>query len=223
MEKRNNKDIITLAINIILFIMPFAAWMYMTFNAGKYDSMSLRGIRNLQYYTVESNLLYGISCLIYFFHRRKALKDGTKFPRWVMILKLTAVTSVTLTFMCVMGFLGPVWGYASMVRGANFFLHLVVPVSAIVVFLVLETEHALGFGSTLISLIPTTIYAVIYLGRIIIQGRYEDEYGGNDWYGFAMWGLPVSIMIFFAILVFTFAFSMILRIVHNRRAHGSGE
>ena len=43
--------------------------------------------------------------------------------------------------------------------------------------------------SALIAVIPMIVYGTFYLGNILLNGRGEWP-DTNDWYGFAMWGIP---------------------------------
>jgi hypothetical protein len=63
--------------------------------------------------------------------------------------------------------------------------------------------------SALIAVIPMIVYGTFYLGNILLNGRGEWP-DTNDWYGFAMWGIPASFLVFVIIAAATWVFALIL-------------
>ena len=149
--------------------------------------LASRGWRNLRYFTVLSNEFCGIVSLLWIV---RAVR-GKTFPA---LLKLMAVSGVGLTFAIVAFFLAPMNPQLNLYQGGNLWFHLIVPVTAMIEFLILDTKR-LPVKQTLIAAIPSLIYGLGYLINILINGRGEWP-NTNDWYGFLTWGYPIGFLIF---------------------------
>ncbi len=149
--------------------------------------LASRGWRNLRYFTVLSNEFCGIVSLLWIVRTVR----GKTFPA---LLKLMAVSGVGLTFAIVAFFLAPMNPQLNLYQGGNLWFHLIVPVTAMIEFLILDTKR-LPVKQTLIAAIPSLIYGLGYLINILINGRGEWP-NTNDWYGFLTWGYPIGFLIF---------------------------
>lgn len=194
---------IRVVLNVLIVIMVFAAWAYMFLDT-KSGTLSSAGFYTLKYFTVLSNIAEGIASIIWLVtvFRKAELKTAER-------IKYIASVSVGLTFMTVVFFLGPLYGFLSMYLGANFWFHLVVPVVAMVEY-VLMTEYSAERTDNLIAIVPMLIYGTAYLSNILLRGRE-----GNDWYGFINWGLPVGILIFGILCIVTYGIGLLLRKCRN--------
>ncbi len=171
------------------------------------------GIRTFCMFTVNSNILCAVSMAIIVPYCIDGLrKHNFHAPKWVMVLELAGVTSVTLTFLVSLFLLAPVKGFWLIFSGSRFFLHGLCPVLAIIAFCFFMTEQELSFRNSLISVIPVFIYAVIYSVMVLVIG--EENGGWEDFYGFFtylnIW-VPLT-----AILPLTLLISTVLRLVHNK-------
>ena len=187
------------------------AWLKMVFSSTDGVLVST-GLRSLRYFTILSNLLEGFASVVFLLNMKKE-------KPWVNLLKYVAAVSVGLTFLVVVVFLGPLFGYLFMFIGVNFWLHLIVPVLAMVEFVIYNREKY-TVKDNLIASLPMVIYGIFYLGNIIINGvgQWPDS---NDWYGFMSWGLPVGIVIFFVIVAVTYGIGLVLRKL-NGKVSGNG-
>ncbi|MBR0474094.1 MAG: hypothetical protein IJJ19_03755 [Erysipelotrichaceae bacterium] len=207
MKKINTRILINVFIAIIV---PYA-WLKMVFSSTDGVLVST-GLRSLRYFTILSNLLEGFASVVFLLNMKKE-------KPWVNLLKYVAAVSVGLTFLVVVVFLGPLFGYLFMFIGVNFWLHLIVPVLAMVEFVIYNREKY-TVKDNLIASLPMVIYGIFYLGNIIINGvgQWPDS---NDWYGFMSWGLPVGIVIFFVIVAVTYGIGLVLRKL-NGKVSGNG-
>lgn len=144
-------------INLFIGVIVIWTWLSMTFRLGRLGAESPGGFGNLRYFTVLSNLFQGIVSLIYF--------CGRKISRW----KYASTTAIAFTFFIALLFLAPVRGLHSVYSGANFFSHLVVPVLAIVDFLIFDREGTFTLRDSLIAVIPMLAYSLFYVGNILIK------------------------------------------------------
>ena len=206
------KKRISMLINIFIAYMAPRTWLRMVF-VFEDSRLTSTGLSSLKYFTVLSNLLMGLASLIYVIGllTRKGTRRSVS---WADLLKCVATTSVTLTLRTVLVFLGPLYGYQMMFSGVNFWLHAVIPVLAIIDLMFLDTDVRYEVGATFLSVVPMILYGIFYIGNILINGRGEWP-NTNDWYGFAMWGIPIRLVIFVIISVLTWRMSLGLVLVHN--------
>ena len=114
--------------------------------------------------------------------------------------------------MTVVVFLSPVvevmgYGYFSLFRNENFFLHFLSPVLAIVSFVCFERIENFKFTETLYGVIPTVLYSFLYLPMVVFVG--EENGGWPDFYmltlGGRMWVIPISFIVMYGA---TFGFAV---------------
>ena len=172
------------------------------------------GIRTFCMFTVNSNILCAVSMAMIIPYAIDGLrKHDFHVPKWPMILGLTGVTAVTLTFLVSLFILSPFKGFGLIFSGSRFFLHGLCPVMAAIAFCFFMTEQEISLGQSLIALIPVSAYAILYFIMVVLIG--EENGGWNDFYGFATY---VDIRIPLAgILPVTFLIATVLRLVHNKR------
>ncbi len=198
------KKKICISLNIFIGIMSFASWIYMTFFSKSGSELASNGWESLKYFTVLSNLLNGFVCLLYSY---KTLHHSES----VMLkkLKLVATSCIGLTFVTVFVFLGPLFGYDKMFQGANFWMHLILPILSFISFIVLERGIHLSFQNTYLIFIPVGIYEIVYLTNNLVNGIgvWPDT---NDFYGFLTWGYGIGLLIAVIILFATWMISVIL-------------
>lgn len=182
----------------------------MVFSSG--GMLTDTGIRSLKYFTVLSNIFEGTACIVWIAAGREKSAAAER-------LKYMAAVSVALTFLTVMLFLGPLYGYLAMLEGVNFFLHLLVPVLALAECIFL-TDTTYTKRDNLLAVIPMLLYGTVYLANNLINGtgQWPDT---NDWYGFLNWGLPVGLGIFAALCLITWLAGAFIRWVRGRFARRS--
>lgn len=172
----------------------------------------------LKYFTVLSNLLLGAASLLFAIGLELKLCGVLKrVPRGVRLLKYMAVAAVGLTFATVLCFIGPRTGFRGSYKGANLWLHLILPVMAMLEYLLIDREGRLRFRHTFLCLICPAAYGVFYLGNLIING-YGGQGHPNDWYGFADSG-PAGVFVVIAALVLgAWLIGLVLSLPKLRRA-----
>lgn len=207
-SSQNNKEII---LNLVIVILTIIGTVIMfTSKAGDIGLQS-EGVENLKFYTVLSNLLCGLVALIFL-----VLKLLNKDTDRLLTLKLAAVSSVSITFSVVAFFLGPLYGFLKLYRGGNFFFHLVVPVIAMIEFVIIR-RPAITIRHAALAAVPTLLYGLGYIGNILINGIGGPWPDTNDIYGFLNWGYPVGVIIFLCITLLSFGIALIFRKINNRK------
>ena len=196
-----NRQRIRTILNVCIAVMVFGAWLAMIFLGG--GDLAARGIVSLKYFTVLSNILCGIAAVIWLVRGRKGGSEA------IERLKYVAAAAVALTFMTVVVFLGPLYGYPEMFAGANLWLHLVIPLVAIAEIIFLS-DAVYTLKDNNLAVLSPILYGVVYLGNNIINGigEWPDT---NDWYLFLHWGYPIGFVIFAVIGVVTWLLAFFMR------------
>ncbi|MCR5251393.1 MAG: hypothetical protein K6E50_12385 [Lachnospiraceae bacterium] len=193
------KKRILLAVNIIMLLFVLYAWLRMFFDIEE-SRLSSRGFTNLKYYTTLSNIFAGIVAAVWLVKTLRK-KDVKKLWLW----KYISACAVGLTFLVVLGFLGPLYGFGTMYVRSNFFFHLVVPLMAMAEFLIFN-ERETGRKDNRFVIIPPLLYGTVYVTNAFINGI-----AGNDIYGFLNWGYPVGGLIFAVICLVIWLVGLLLR------------
>ena len=182
-----------------------------------------KGLMGLRYFTTLSNFFAGAVALIVLIYLIRN-KEKIGLPVALARLKLMSAAAVMVTFLVVIAFLGPVYGFEKLYAGSNFFYHLVIPLAALVDYCFAEKIEKNPFRDTLFAAIPVLLYGTVYLSNIAINGVgvWPDT---NDWYGFTTWGIPMSFVIFGMITLISWIMAVIMRWVHLlfQKFHISGE
>lgn len=199
-----------LAANLFIAAGTLFAFYLMYFRSG--GLLQAKGIAAFKYFTVQSNAFGGIMAVVWLIlaaSGRDGRQEGKEIPRAVTVLKFTAAVCLGLTFVTVMVFLGPLYGYIAMLRNANLFFHLLIPLAAMAEFALLN-ERDVSVRHCFVAMLPMLAYALGYLTYNLIMGRGENPFQ-YDWYGFLLWGWGVGVVIFAVIGFLTFGIAALLR------------
>ena len=142
------------------------------------------GIRTFCMFTVNSNILAGLSMMLCLPYTIDGLRTGNyHLPDWVVVLMHITVTAVALTFLVSLFILAPVKGFVLIFTGSRFFLHGVCPVLSIVTYCCFINSHIIRIKEAWLGMIPVLVYAVVYIVMVVVIG--EANGGWEDFYGFA--------------------------------------
>ncbi len=179
------------------------------------------GVKSLVFFTNLSNIFIAItSAVTIAFNFKNAARDSFDFPFVFKNIKYTSTVAITLTCVTVVFFLAPYaaligHSYFDLFRRNNIYTHLLVPILAIINFLVVESNDDLGFKSVFYGVIPTVIYSVVYLVMVVFIG--EANGGWVDFYGFTfggrLWTVPLS---FTGMYAATFVISWLLYLIQKK-------
>lgn len=206
---------ISFILNIIIVIMVIGASIMMftgfRFMPGKIILESNK-LGMFKFFTVDSNLFMGIISLIFAIFEIRLLKGNIdEIPRYMYILKLMATTSVTLTFIVVFAYLGPLVGNIYlMILNSNLFFHLLVPVFSMITFIFFERNNKMSFKYSFYGLIPVIMYGLYYLINVLIHmdnGIVLPEY---DFYYFVQNGIWTAIVVVPVMFIISYTISLIL-------------
>ena len=200
--------------NVLIVLMTVVALLMMFF--WRYGKLLDNGWQGFKYFTVLSNVFGGGTALGWLLLTACGVKG--KAVSVMELLKYSAAVCLGLTFLTVVVFLGPIYGYISMFVSANFFFHLMTPIAAMVDF-VLMSGRKISRKDCVMAMTPMFLYASFYLIYNLIMGRGEDPFQ-YDWYGFLLWGWTVGVVILVCICAATLGISALLRYL-NRKANAS--
>lgn len=204
MIKRDRaKNVASLLINVTIFFLTFFA-VGDTFrsdvlkNTG--ELLYATSYQILRYFTVQSNILVAIGAVITIIFNIKIIVSGEyKIPTWASMFKYAGTVAVTVTFITVVVFLGPIVAsqgvsYFELFARHNFILHLLSPVLAIVTFLFFERSDDFKFVYTLFGVAPTVLYSFMY-APLVLTKVWPDFYGFT--FGGKLWAVPISLIVMY--------------------------
>lgn len=157
-----------------------------------------------KYFTFQSNIYMGFVSIIYAYYQFLIIKKKRdKIPHVLTVFNHVGVTAVTLTFLVVIIFLGPLYGYPLMYSNANLFYHLLVPLAAMINFIVFTSNEKRHFLHTLFTIIPCALYGIVYFSVVVATNGYGDL--KIDFYGFGKDGPLMGVVNFILIISISFA------------------
>lgn len=164
----------SIAINIAIFIITLVLLVRFLRKDGRWDREKVR--KTFRFFTCQSNVLCAFTALL---TAVSQLAGG--IPEWIWILKYIGTSAVSVTMMTVLLFLGPAYSYKELLKGPDFFMHLLTPLLALLSFCVFE-KRGMRFSLALTGLLPVVLYGPLYLYKILYapEGkRWDDFYGFN--------------------------------------------
>lgn len=170
------------------------------------------GYAAFRMFTVQSNMLLFVVCLL----MTPYLIDGIRtqefiMPKWLICAMYVAISCVTITFVLAATAISFATGFENaMLKGANFFLHLLAPVGAIFVFLIVASDFEIKLQFTLMALTPALLYGIVYIIMVFVVDHndgWEDFYRTNT---YVPWPITILIVSAIAVLITT-----ALRLAHN--------
>lgn len=152
-----------------------------------------------RFFTTLSNELAAFAALLIL---AASLAAPGAVPRGIFLLKYASTAAVTVTFLTVLFFLGPLFGYRNLMKGSEFFFHLVNPLCAVLSFCFCERFYPLTVPEMLLGLLPTVLYGAVYFRQVVLLG--EEKGGWPDFYGFnrgGHWKLSMALMFLGTLLI----------------------
>ena len=187
-------------LNVFIFVIVIINWIRMMLGLSN-TGLASSGLRSLKYFTVLSNLFEAYASMMWLYKKDEKLK-------------YIASVSLSLTFITVVLFLGPLFGYRIMFIGSNFWFHLIIPIIAVmeVIFL---SKYTISKKDNLFALMPMFIYGLFYVGNIFINGVGSWP-NINDWYGFFTWGYTGGVVVFVVISLATYFMGYVIKKINNK-------
>ena len=173
-----------------------------------------------KFFTVDSNILVGITSLIMAILEYQIINNKRKkvFDK-LYVMKYISVVGVTLTFLVTTFYLAPYSpkGFFSMFQNSNLFFHLIVPILSLISFIFFEKTDKIKFKHTFLGLIPVLIYAIFYVFNVFIHLENGEVSVLYDWYGFAQGSLKTTIFVFIFMHAITYIICLLIWFFNKRR------
>ena len=208
-----NKLKVSFVLNIIIFILVLIATIFMLTGfkfMGEDLALTATKIEAFKFFTVDSNILMGITALIFAISEYKIINQKEKkISSKLYVLKLISTVGVTLTFIVTTFYLAPfiVDNFFVLFKNSNLFFHLIIPILSLVTFVFFEHAN-IKFKYTFYGLIPVILYGLFYVTNVLIHIENGAVLKKYDWYFFAQGGLLTTIFVFVFLHVLTYIISL---------------
>ena len=160
-------------LNLAIFLITAFIVVFVFFRREHHWDLQ-RGRSALRFFTAQSNILCAAAALMMCLFPQSQV---------VWLLKYTGTAAVTVTMLTVFLFLAPSVGegWTVLLKGSDFFMHLVTPLLALISFCTFE-KRGMNFRTALLGVLPVMIYGPWYLYKIRFapeNKRWDDFYGFN--------------------------------------------
>ena len=198
--------------NILVFLLVLAGTIVMmTIGSGALAENSLSVFK---YFTFQSNIFMGVVAFIYGYYQLLILLNKKdKIPHVLLVFNHVGVTAVGLTFLIVILFLAPGYGFDKMYNNANLFFHALVPIVAMLNYMFLEKECSFKFINTLFSIIPSLLYGIVYFIVVASLNAYGDI--NIDFYMFGANGPLIGAFNFIAVMSIAYGFGVAIYFINR--------
>ena len=131
------------------------------------------------FFTVQSNIFIIAMALIFLINEIVQLITKKSFiNQTLLFIKYVATVAITVTFLVFFTMLAPLMGMDYLLSFNNFSLHAIVPILAIIDFVLFDTDINLTYSNSLFATISPISYVIfVYIGAI-----FKLQYGENLYY-----------------------------------------
>ena len=131
------------------------------------------------FFTVQSNIFIIAMALIFLVNEIVVLVTNKGFINQTLRhIKYVATVAITVTFLVFFTMLAPLMGVDYLLSFNNFSLHAIVPILAIIDFIIFDTDINLTYPNSLLATIAPISYVIFaYVGVI-----FKLQYGENLYY-----------------------------------------
>jgi len=131
------------------------------------------------FFTVQSNIFIIAMALIFLINGIVLLITKKSFiNQTLLFIKYVATIAITVTFLVFFTMLAPLMGVDYLLSFNNFSLHAIVPILAIIDFIIFDTDINLTYSNSLLATISPISYVIfVYVGAI-----FKLQYGDNLYY-----------------------------------------
>lgn len=182
------------------------------------SASSIIGMNNFRYFTILANLFMNVCAILCVPYEIEGLrKQNYHLPRWIVDFLYFGVVNMAITFFGCLLVIAPVNGFKETFFTSNLlYLHLICPILSLLLFLFINIDHKIKLNRIFISIIPITIYAIVYCVNVFVIG--EENGGWIDHYhvkeNYPLWQVILITMI---IGIMT---ASILMFIHNKHHLG---
>ena len=210
--KNNVRILVSLIINLVIFAFLLTGTI-IAFVVG--DGILTATFPEIfKYFTFQSNVYMGIVAFIYAYYQYLILKGKKEnIPHVLNVFYHVGVTAVALTFMIVILFLAPGYGFDKMYNYANLFFHGLLPVFAMANYMFFNKEGRIRFKDTPFAIIPSFLYGIVYFAIVASNNAYGDL--NYDFYMFGKDGPWIGAINFLSVMLIAYVMGLILYFVNR--------
>ena len=196
---------------ILVIIANIAIWINLS-NAlnSEFENM---GLKTFRMFTTLSNLILSVGAILAIPYQIEGLKKNNyHLPRWIVYFLYSGVTGVSVTFVTAISVISISEGFKdAMFNGTNLFMHTINPITAILLFTIVNDDHHLYYKSIIYAFLPEFVYSIIYIIMAFIigeaNGGWTDHYKFNE---YIPW--PITLIVMYAM---TMGIALLIRLIHN--------
>ena len=167
-----------------------------------------------KYFTFQSNVYMGIVALIYaIFQLQIYLGKKEKMSHVLNVFYHVGATAVGLTFLIVVLFLAPGYGFDKMYNYANLFFHALAPVVAMANYMFFNKECRIRVVDTLFAIVPSLLYGIVYFIIVASLNGYGDI--NIDFYLFGKDGPWMGAFNFISIMAIAYVFGLLIYFINR--------
>ena len=168
----------------------------------------------LKYFTFQSNIFMGVVAIIYAYYQYLLISGKKeKISHVLNVFYHVGATAVGLTFLVVIIFLAPGYGFDKMYNHANLFFHALAPIFAMANYLFFNKECHIRFIDTLFAVIPSLIYGIVYFIVVVSLNAYGDL--TIDFYMFGKDGPLIGAFNFLVVMSIAYIFGVIIYFINR--------
>ncbi len=131
------------------------------------------------FFTVQSNIFIIAMALIFLINEIVLLISKKSFiNQTLLFIKYVATVAITVTFLVFFTMLAPLMGVDYLLSFNNFSLHAIVPILAIIDFIIFDIDINLTYPNSLLA----TIAPISYVLFVYIGACFKLQYGENLYY-----------------------------------------
>lgn len=129
------------------------------------------------FFTVQSNIFIIAMALIFLVNDILLLANKRSFVNQTLLLiKYVATVAITITFLVFFTMLAPLMGINYLLSFNNFSLHAIVPILAIIDFIVFDTDINLSYPKSLIATVAPISYVIfVYAIGVPLKLQYAKD------------------------------------------------
>ena len=160
---------------IILSALIVVGILGIIFTALSSDFMG--GASVFYFFTVQSNIFIIVMALLFLGHEIICLvRKEEKVNQIMLQIKFVATVAITVTFIVFFTMLAPLMGIDYLLSFNNFSLHAIVPILAIIDFIIFDTSINLSYPKSLIATIAPISYVIfVYAIGVPLKLQYAKD------------------------------------------------
>ena len=182
MNTKRVRSILGIVINLAILGME-------TYCIYTFIDLTSRGVANrFMYYTNISNTAIGVISLVNLVFLLLLFIKDKEYPKILSIIKFIGISMMTLTFFVIL-FTIPIYGLDRAYGKDKIITHLIAPILVAISYICFEEKTLFKWKYTFLTLVPTTIYVIIYITNVVFLKTWKDIYSVNTkglWYLFVI-------------------------------------